>query len=216
MNKGIPYKPGTKSFIIAQKLIAGEDTAKIEKDLRVARKTISNVKSKIKGIGLLARKEPPRTETHPLRDQNINQRNIPQGSRTSPGSPASPTVPPKEPIGEVPGTRELPSLPRSLPEESLRSIRGDIEALKTLIGNVIGEKHLEGSTEDETEGKIKIDTGSLIQRTIIFTPKSLMFFDIIKKDGYPGDLSDYVNDVISKFYDKKGLALGLIQRRIID
>ena len=48
-----PYKIGTKSFLIAQRLQKGENYETIEKELRVNRKTIYNVKSMLKKLGLL-------------------------------------------------------------------------------------------------------------------------------------------------------------------
>jgi len=63
--------------------------------------------------------------------------------------------------------------------------------------------------------KIEVDEGSLVRRILYLTPKSLVFFDTAKAAGYPGDLSAYVNDTINKLYEKKGVALGLTQLRIL-
>lgn len=61
--------------------------------------------------------------------------------------------------------------------------------------------------------RIQIDAGTLVARQLYLTPKTMMLFDIAVEDGYPGELSTYINDVVSKFYAKRGLALGLIEKR---
>jgi hypothetical protein len=44
----IPFKNGTKKFLIAQRLVEGRDYDQIEKDLHVKRGTIYSVKSVLK------------------------------------------------------------------------------------------------------------------------------------------------------------------------
>lgn len=96
----IPYKPGTKSFLVAQRLLKGESYDTIEREVGVERKTISNVKSRLKGRGLLITSGSPAT------------------SRTSSSSPGVPTVPSGEGGGEVPsGRTESTSRPRVAPTE---------------------------------------------------------------------------------------------------
>ena len=81
MQTEIPYKKGTKKFLVAQRLLKDEPYDKIEKDLRVARGTIYTVKSELKRIGI----------------------GLVDNPATSPISPASPelTKPnPEAPAGE--------------------------------------------------------------------------------------------------------------------
>ncbi len=65
-------------------------------------------------------------------------------------------------------------------------------------------------TGDENK-KIKIDEGSLIKRTLLLTPKSLIFYDLAKAAGYPGSLSSYVNEMLTKFYEQRGAVLGFME-----
>ena len=41
---------------------------------------------------------------------------------------------------------------------------------------------------------IEVDKGMLIKRTLHLTPKTMMLFDIAVADGYPGKLSEYMNE----------------------
>ena len=90
---GVPYKPGTKSFLIAQRLQKGEDYETIKRELRVERKTIYNVKSMLKKLGLL-----PRSSAAPA---------------ISPPSSSEPSArePPYEPSLSVAPSREIERKP---------------------------------------------------------------------------------------------------------
>lgn len=59
---------------------------------------------------------------------------------------------------------------------------------------------------------VQIDTGSSVPRTVYFTPKSLMWFDISRKDGYPYDLSSFMNDCIAKYFEKKNMQIGFVSQ----
>jgi len=52
MSSKIPFKPGTKAYLISQRLIAGESYDKIQEDMRVQRKTIWNVASALRRRGV--------------------------------------------------------------------------------------------------------------------------------------------------------------------
>lgn len=64
--------------------------------------------------------------------------------------------------------------------------------------------------------RIRISKGSLVPKTVLLTPKTLMLYDIASADGYQGNISEYLNDVVKYYYEKRlGLTLGLLQKREI-
>ena len=46
-----------------------------------------------------------------------------------------------------------------------------------------------------------IDEGSSIARTVHLMPKMLMYFDVIKARGFKDDLSEFLNSIISTFFE---------------
>jgi len=67
--------------------------------------------------------------------------------------------------------------------------------------------------EDDGTEQVEVNEGSVIERKLFLTPKTMMLFDIAKSDGYPGNLSEYMNECVDKFYKTKNLTLAVVQRK---
>jgi len=87
----------------------------------------------------------------------------------------------------------------------------ELEAFKKEILEFVGERGGIPSQGGAVQEKIEVNIGSLVRRVVLLTPKTLLFFDTAKANDYPGDLSSYINDTVNKLYEKKGIALGLVQ-----
>ena len=119
-------------------------------------------------------------------------------------APSTLTSPISTPIpsSEQPAVSEAP--------KGYQQLRGEIEALKELLLPLVSQ-----SQDDDGVERVDIQEGSLIEKKILLTPKTLMLFDMTKRDGYQGELSSYINDSISKLYDLQGFTVGMIQRRAL-
>lgn len=151
---------------------------------------------------------------------------VPRGTTENPGVFGQPRG---DDVAHVEQTREVmappidPVAPVSVaPADDLQALNAkfdgatkEIATLKAMMGDVLKERTGNAQAQDTAFAKIEIDEGSLVARTLHLTPKTLMLFDIAKADGYPGDLSSYLNDVVTSFYAKRGLSLGLVERREI-
>lgn len=122
MSEKIPYKPGTKSYIVSQKIMQGENTDKIVKDLRIKRKTVHNVRSKLKKEGLL---------------NDPSETNVPSESSPSASELLEPNV-----FKEfIKGTEEQASSQKNVPEDSLGdSLREREEAIVEVKGFPVGQR----------------------------------------------------------------------------
>lgn len=161
----IPFRKGTKSFSIAEKLIVGQTINEIEKSGSL-RQTVHNVRNKLKKAGF----------TFPKKTGEVSR--APRKKRTV----------------------------KSAESYALELFKEDI--LKS-VSELINLKNM-GQT-GEGDKKIQIDEGSLVKRTLLLTPKSLIFYDLAKAQGYPGSLSSYVNEMLTKFYEHRGAVLGFTE-----
>lgn len=118
--KEVPYKPGTKSFLVAKRLLEEEDYDTIEREVGVSRKTISNVKSQLKRKGILASGSPSTSRPSstppdfPTDSPEGSERELPQG-----------TNPPTTPLSVVP--------PEHRGEGTIRILSKEIEMVATPI-----------------------------------------------------------------------------------
>ena len=60
-----------------------------------------------------------------------------------------------------------------------------------------------------------VEAGSVIKRTVYFTPKTLLFFDMAKEMGYEGDLSAFMNECVANYHAQKGITLGYIMQSAV-
>jgi len=184
----IRYPKGTKKYLVAQRLIAGDSINQIIEDLKVKRGTVHNVKSEIKKLGLLKPPIDPQEPDKPDYSPNslgtqINQASLPE---TSPHSPA-------EQITRI-------QLPQSSPVG---------KPLERSGGAVVSS--LEKPVSFPGEGIVEIE-GFPVGRKIRLTPKNLTLMDwFISKYGYKGDASDFINDCIEDFFVARGFQLKVIK-----
>lgn len=244
MASNLPFKQGSKSFLIAQKMLEmgfpGDPREEkkfireLSEDHRASEKTVRNTKSALRGLNLIKAREaqgtfppsppsPPSSASlkTPSGGKTREAREAPEGTGEGEslrrGSVSEPGKEAREENRVPQGTKNAPEEDAEPYQKELAGLKNQIskhsEDMSTLKKIIADRLEGDGETAEEQQENIKIDSGSLVARQLYLTPKTLMLFDIAVADGYPGDLSTYMNDVVTKFYAKRGLALGLIEHR---
>lgn len=123
-----------------------------------------------------------------------DQQKLPQDQNPPPSN----TV--KTPEVKNPGTLS----PEEFAEKAMDSMKNK---LKNIAG--LGDEEGTDAAEERTR---RVDEGSLVQRVVYLTPKTLIFFDLARDDGYQGDISSFLNESVTKFFSRSGKTVGIITK----
>lgn len=115
-----------------------------------------------------------------------------------------------DPSTEKPVEPEATAVVSGVAEGNYQQLQGEINALKELLLPLVTQNQNRGNDGVDS---LDIQEGSLVEKKILLTPKTLMLYDMTRRDGYKGELSSYINDSISKLYDLQGFTVGMIQKR---
>lgn len=72
--------------------------------------------------------------------------------------------------------------------------------------------------EDTTQGEdevMEVEGNVISKKMIGFTAKSLMLFDIARKQGFPGNIADFVNACVSDAYKGRNIELAIVDKKVI-
>jgi len=138
----IPYREGSKKFLVAQKILAGErDDDKICREVGVKKNTLWNVKSELRKLGYVEK----RTTSPPAASSTSQAGTGTGGSVGSSGETAPPatrpgevTGLPKEFVGEV--ARKVVEILREDAGRGLEKLPRGVSPLEAEDVEVVGEK----------------------------------------------------------------------------
>lgn len=69
--------------------------------------------------------------------------------------------------------------------------------------------------QEETDDIVEMPGRIIAKRTVGFTPKSLMLFDLTVSEGFKGTFADFVNTCIGDAFRGRGIELAVIDRKVI-
>lgn len=186
----LPYKAGTKGFLIAQRLLAGEGYSKIEEDMKVNRKSIWNVASQLRKKGF---------HVPASRDQQGSSQVPPLHQTTSQG----------EVIGEA--RKEVhggSSSKNEVPADSLGNSRGTVTGSSKDDG---ATKAMVGAQESfyQAFGRELEMIATPILRKVVLNPKIPLYYDITREElkadlPQSYDFGDFICDCV-EFFMRHGL-----------
>ncbi len=127
----------------------------------------------------------------------------------TPAASSTQTPPVSDPATKSSGQEPSPAVSEA-PESNYQRLQGEINALKELLLPLVSKNQ-----DDDGVERVDIQEGTLVEKKILLTPKTLMLYDMTVRTGYQGELSSYINDSISKLYDMQGFTVGMIQRRAL-
>ncbi len=178
-----PFRKSSKSYLIAEKLLKKVSYDDIEKELGVKRSLIFNVKSRLWKKGLLHPEEGQKDAEKAEKDAGPKYvERGEKGKGEEQVDPASPILSP------------------------------DMEAFKEDLLRSVGDIMKQGLIDDKApESTIVVNEGSLVKRSLLLTPKTLVLFDMAVAAGYPGNLSSFLNQMVTEVYTKRNARLSLTE-----
>ena len=150
--------------------------------LNINKRTVYNIRSKLKKRGLITdgkkqegeeKGEDP--QSAPVPQPVSPPAQIPQADESS--TPPSPAVP-------VPSYASTPTPP---PRETRESTLPHVD-VRELLGDY-----------------------TPVVKKVILNPKILMYYDYVKKKGYEGDLGDFIQDVVEEYFRDRGIRIVVLR-----
>lgn len=198
--RAIPYRPTSKSFLISKLLIAGKNANEIEKTLNVAKSTISGVKGKLWRKGILKHPTFPETSSTPV-EKSFEETSKQTQTRTGED-------------GIIPQSSDIiKSRTSSVDEDDEDSLAQKFSTFKDEIiksvADIIKQNQSSFVGIEKPEDFTTIDTDSVIPKKVFLTPKTLMFYDLARTNGYLGELSSFINECVDEYHSQKKVGIGM-------
>lgn len=121
---------------------------------------------------------------------------------------------PVDPVPEV-AEEETEEVEDPEPEEEEPVAPSRPQVLRTAVNRMEAEAATDTEPVAGDDDLVEMKAGIIAKKNVGFTAKSLMLYDIMKSQGFEGNLADFVNTCISDAFKGRSIELAVIDKKVI-